>query len=212
MFMRNETSFLDSDIIDLPRAPSGVAPEPRAALNYGMIAGTMVETEFGWQPVEALAAGIRLFTYDGGLRPLARVERSFARVAEGAGLVQIPGGVIKGVADVTLLPDQLVMIDSTEAEISHGRPTVLIPAAAFFGVPGVRVLTSDAVLDLTTLAFEDEEVIFAGGELRLHCPAPDGGLTALTRAPGSGFWDVLDVGQGRDLLADLFAPDLPEAA
>ncbi|MFY0691109.1 MAG: Hint domain-containing protein [Paracoccaceae bacterium] len=210
--MRNESAFLDSDIIDLSQAAPDVAPEPRAELNYGMTAGTMVETEFGWRPVETLAAGIKLFTYDGGLRPLARVERSFARAAAGAGLVRISGGVIEGVADAKLLPNQLVLIDSAAAEAALGRPSVLIPAAAFDGVPGVGRRASDAVLDLTTLAFEDEEVIFADGALRVHCPALDGGVTALTHAPGSGFWDVLDVAAGREILAGLMGSGLPAAA
>lgn len=204
MFMRNETAFIDSDIVTIPGLENTARTDAKPALNYGMPVGTLVETEQGWDAVETLSVGQMLVTTEGDLKPLTRVEHSFATLPRGLGLIHVSGGIFPGVSDLVLLPEQLILLTSPLAEVRFGTPDVLLPAAALDVAMGVEVASGGIQVQLTSFGFEDEEVIFAGGDMRLHCPkARD--ASVLTTTPGSDFWTVLDAEDGRSLTRDLYA-------
>ncbi len=204
MFMHNETAFIDSDIVTFPGLENSTQKDTKPALNYGMPMGTLVETDAGWEAVETLVVGQKLVTTEGETKALTRVEHSFATLPKDQGFIHIAGGIFPGVSDLVLLPDQLVMITSSLAEARYGTPDILLPAAALDVAMGVEVASGGIAVQLTSFGFEDEEVIFAAGDLRLHCPkAKD--RAVLTETPGSDFWTVLDAEDGRALTRDLYA-------
>lgn len=204
MFMRNETAFIDSDIISIPGLDPTKTRELAPALNYGMLAGTLVETTRGYEPVESLSVGTKLMTYDGEYRALTRVEHSFTNLAKSHGLIHIPGGILPGVSDIALLPDQLIMLSSPLAEARFGSPDVMIPAAALDVMQGVQSGPAGSVVQLTSFGFADEELVYVSGDLRLHCPLSDTGAV-LIQSARSEFWTVLEIEDARGLTHDLYA-------
>lgn len=164
----------------------------------GLLAGTMVDTEFGWRRVESLVPGDRVQTFDGGLRPLTAVQHSEIDQPLGMGvnLVNVPAGVLDNCSDINLLAEQRVLLDLAEAEDRFGTPLVLVPAAALEGWNGVTCRESMAFTTAVSLVFADEEVLFANTGVLLHCPTPD-----IAEGPEvSGFFTALNFNQSRFLL------------
>jgi len=175
MYIHNQSTFTDGEKIILAGL---VAPDPRPQGLTGLMAGTRVETEFGWRAVEALTPGDRLFTYDGGLRRVQHVERTFfdfeCTNVLPDGLVLVPGGMLNNCAEMLVLPDQPLMIESLMAQRMFGVANVLLPAAALVGYLGVRRTRPGAEGQALTLVFEDEETVWANGGVLFHCPGQRG--------------------------------------
>ncbi len=165
-------------------------PQPDA----GIIAGTLVETESGWQPVERLRAGEYVQTFDGGLRQVQQIERSYYGAAHGGfaidGVVFIPGGALGNCDDLFAMPEQHLMIESKLAEELLGTPVVLLPASALVGFYDVKWQHPQAVIEAVTLGFAQEEVVFANSGVLLYCP----------KDAGSDFFTVLDHWRAKALL------------
>ena len=124
MFMQDFTKLTTAFAHVTPRQPS-VVPAPVIG---GIVAGTLVETETGWLPVENLRIGTRVHTLDGGLtRVLALDRRSLAPQAE-TSLIHVPGGHFDACSDLMLVPGQHVLLD-TLGDSTHGHaPYLLVPA------------------------------------------------------------------------------------
>lgn len=183
-----------------PGAGTGRLSRPILRLpTAGLVAGTLVETDAGWQPVESLAIGQPVQTWDGGLQPLVRLERR--RIAPGAGLVAVPGGVLSTCSDLLLLPDQHVLVETGAAAMLLDQDVALVPAAALLGWQGVTVERPRRGIDIIGLAFETEEAVYANTGALVHCAAA--GAPA-REVPRSEFFTVLDRDGARALLG--FAP------
>ncbi len=171
-------------------ALSGSSPQPDA----GLIAGTLVETENGWQPIELLRAGQYVQTFDGGLRQVRQIERSYYGAAHGGfaidGVVFIPGGALGNCDDLFAMPEQYLMIESRLAEELLGTPVVLLPASAFVGFYDVEWQHPQGVIEAVTLRFDQEELVYANSGVLLHCP----------KDAGSDFFTVLDHWRAKALL------------
>lgn len=172
----------------------------------GFLAGTLVESDAGWQPVETLAIGQPVQTWDGGLRPLARLERR--RIAPAAGLVAVPGGVLSTCSDLILLPDQHLLVETGAAAALLDQDVALVPAAALLGWQGVQTIRPRQGRDVIALAFEAEEVVYANTGALIHCPAAGAPARPV---PRSEFFTVLDRDGARALLGFAPAPIDPAA-
>jgi hypothetical protein len=175
-----------------------LAHNPRPILRLptsGFAAGTLVETAQGWQPVETLAIGQPVQTWDGGLQPLTRLERK--RIAPGAALIRVPGGVLSVCSDMLLLPGQHVLVETGAAAEAMDQDVALVPAAALDGYQGITRERLRTGLEVVTLAFDTEEVVYANTGALLHCPAAD---AASPGAPRSEYFTVLDMAEARALL------------
>ena len=180
-------------------ANRSAAPRPLLRLpRAGVLAGTLVETETGWQPVETLAIGQRVQTWDGGLQPLVGLGRQ--RIAPGAALMSVPGGVLSTCSDLLLLPGQHLLVSTGAAAELLECDRALVPAAALEGWNGIAPCRPRQAHDVITLRFEAEEAVYANTGALLHCAADAGGA-----APRSEFFTVLD----RDGTRALFGLDLP---
>jgi hypothetical protein len=177
-------------------APAAAARPLLRLPSSGLVAGTLVETAEGWQPVESLAIGQRVQTWDGGLRPLQRLEA--VRVAPGAGLVALPGGVLSTCSDMLLLPGQHLLVETGAAAEVLDQDVVLVPASALDGYRGAAAVRQRKGVDVIRLGFEAEEIVYANTGAMLHCPAV--GAAAPAEAPRSGFFTALDREGARRLL------------
>lgn len=193
-------AFRPADPAPVVTAPAGLGPILRLPAS-GLVAGTLVETAEGWQPVESLAIGQCVQTWDGGLQPLRRLEA--VRVAPGAGLIALPGGVLSTCSDMLLLPDQHLLVETGAAAEALDQDVVLVPAAALDGYRGAAVLRQRKPVEVIRLGFEAEEIVYANTGAMLHCPAEgvaagQAGRPAL--APRSEFFTALDRAGARALL------------
>ena len=169
------------------------APRPLLRLPHaGMLAGTLVETETGWQPVETLAIGQRVQTWDGGLQPLTGLARQ--RIAPAAALVSVPGGVLSTCSELLLLPGQHLLVATGAAAEFLDCDRALVPAAALEGWNGIALVRPRQAHDVVTLSFDAEEAVYANTGALIHC-APD----TAEAAPRSDFFTVLDRAGARAL-------------
>ncbi len=162
----------------------------------GLIAGTLVETKTGWQPVETLTIGDALQTLDGGLaRILALDRRAFRPEPETAPLL-IPGGSFDACSDLLLLPGQHLLLDTLD-DTTTDAPFAMIPALALQGRGGVNRHFTAETLHILTPLFADEEVIYANSGVLLHCP---GLLDGANSFPDNSFFPRLDAACARAFL------------
>lgn len=144
----------------------------------GIVAGTHVATTNGWRPVEAIIPGERILTFDGGLQPVLRVKRarlwSRARACPRRSWpLTVPSQALGNNTPMTLLPDQPVMLESDAAEDISGDPFALLPAEALEGFRGIARIFPEESVEIVTLYFEIEQVVFANIGARFLCPADD---------------------------------------
>ncbi|WP_164736707.1 Hint domain-containing protein [Pararhodobacter zhoushanensis] len=144
------------------------------ALAEGLIAGTLVATELGWQPVEDLQVGDRVVTFDNGMRPLQSVRVSTlwtAAAAAPTGLwpLHLPAGALGNRTAMLLLADQPVLIESDAGEDLFGDAFTLVPAGALEGYKGVTRTAPAREVTIVTLEFADDEVVYANGTLLVQC-------------------------------------------
>ncbi|MEQ8255971.1 MAG: Hint domain-containing protein, partial [Roseovarius confluentis] len=91
------------------------------AVKSGLISGTKVATGMGWRPVEAIAAGDKVLTFDGGLQTITKVSR----VGLWSGQdhcprqfwpLEVPAGALGNREVMRVLPGQNIMVESDAAE------------------------------------------------------------------------------------------------
>lgn len=166
-------------------------------LTTGLVAGTLVETATGWQPIEAVQAGDCVQTLDGGLARILRMDRRSLYPAHETSLLTLPGGHYDACSDLLLLAGQHLLIDTLDDTETEGAPFALIPALALLHAPAQPHRLQTA-LEIVTPLFADEEVIYANTGVLLHCP---GLLDGANRYPENSFFPRLDLAQARALLA-----------
>ncbi len=181
----------------------------------GIVSGTMIGTEMGWRPVDALMPGDRVMTFDGGLMPVLAVHRQRGASA-GAPMPRhlwpllVPRQVVGNRTPMTLLPEQLVLIESDTAEAQYGDAFVLIPAVALEGFRGIEAVWSGARYDSVSLGFAAEQMVYCAGSALLHCPGvetTEPRRVDLTEAHELSPMRRLSLSQARAFLAMLKAED-----
>lgn len=173
----------------------------------GLVAGTKVATQMGWRVVEAVAAGDQVLTFDGGLQTVVAVHRHVVWTQGGARDVDswplhVPAGALGNREDMSLLPQQAVLVESDTAEEVFGDPFAMIPAAALDGFRGIMRVAPAARLEIVTLEFAQDEVVFANIGALFLCPAQ----TDLLAAP-SGSYQTLSLEQADMLVGFLELED-----
>ncbi|MDU8943327.1 Hint domain-containing protein [Ovoidimarina sediminis] len=141
----------------------------------GLVGGTRIETEIGWQRVEDVIPGTQIHTFDGGLRTL----KSVIRARYGAdlpkvypeGLTLIPGGALGNCEALYVLPDQGILLAGAAVESVTGQHRVLVRGADIAGHGEIGLAMPVDGIEVVSLRFEDEEVVYANTGLCLHCPA-----------------------------------------
>ena len=173
----------------------------------GIVAGTKVATQIGWRVVEAVAAGDLVLTFDGGLQVVTVVTRQTVRTmgrrADYATWpLTVPAGALGNREAMTLIADQAVMVESDTAEAVFGDPFAMIPAAALDGFRGIYRTAPAEQIEIVTLHFAQDEVIFANIGALFFCPAQ----TDLLAAPAAQTYHTLTADQA-DLLVQFLAQE-----
>lgn len=134
----------------------------------GLVAGTLVETATGWQPVERLSVGDAVHTLDGGLARILGLDRRSLHPDQAAALL-IPGGSFDACSDLMVLQGQHILLDTLDDADLGAAAFALVPAAAFLGA-GARRVHLTAPVEVVTPLFADEEILYANSGVLLHCP------------------------------------------
>lgn len=133
-----------------------------------MAAGTTVLALAGELPVEFLEPGERIITRSG-----ARILRGIeVTVVQNARVIRIAPHVLgasRPETEMTVAPEQPILIRDWRAQALYGAAQALVPAARLADGEYIRAETL-AEVRLYTLRFDGDEVIYAGG-LELACPA-----------------------------------------
>jgi hypothetical protein len=150
----------------------------------GLLGTTLVESATGWRPADSLAIGDTVQTWDGGAARVLGLDRR--PLADGTPALLIPGGLFDVCSDLTLLPDQHLLLDTWHDPDLPDALAVLVPARALEGRPGIRSTTLKQACAVTPL-FAEEEILWAQSGARLHCPE----ITDPQASPDSGFFTRL---------------------
>ncbi len=179
--------------------PSVLAAELLARpVTSGILAGTLVETGRGWQPVETLRMGDAVHTLDGGLARIIGLDRRTLRPDMGQALITLPGGTLDACSDVQLMPGQHLLIDTRNDPDLPDDAFALIPALALDGRMGCTRRYPLRAIEVVTPLFATEEIVWANSGVLIHCP---GIAEGAGRRPASDFFPRLDVPAARALLA-----------
>lgn len=142
----------------------------------GIVVGTRVATATGWRDVGALQEGDEVLTFDGGLQPVIAVRRR--PIWSGRGPcpstfwpLLIPAGALENVKPMWIMPRQGVMLESDVAEKVLGDPFALVPASVLVGVRGIEQSYPNDPVEVVTLCFENDQVVFAEQGTLLFCPS-----------------------------------------
>jgi hypothetical protein len=189
-----------------------------AGIADGMLYGTLIATPTGWRPVESLATGDLVLTFDYGLQAVVEVRRSVLWSAEdttprAAWPVQVPAGAIGNRTDLLLLPEQAVMIEDDAAEAMFGDPFALVPAAVLDGYRGCQRVQPRRRVDVVTPVFEREQILYANGSALLHAPGRAPTVTEIASADAAAVdgYPRLPHRAARELMAHLAGAPQPVA-
>ena len=178
------------EMVDRSGAYDGV----RSFLGHGLIAGTLVASELGWRPVEALAVGDRVATFDNGLQTIVDVRRTQIRVDALPGdqrPVVVPVGALGNKRMTQLMPEQGVVVESDAAQDAFGDPFALVEASVLDGFRNIRRAHHVDELQIVTIFFANSEVIYVDGGLLAHCPTAYLAMSDMGEVCAQSY-DVLD--------------------
>lgn len=191
----------------------GAAVEP-VELGYaeGIAGGTLIATDKGWRAVETLSRGDRVLTFDNAAERVLDIARKV--LWQGPGIcpralwpLAVPAGVLGNRKAMLLLPDQNVMIESDLAEMLFGDPFALIPAAALEGFRGITRICPHGRVEVVSIRFAEDQVVYANGAGMLHCGSIEGlGLT-LDFVITAGAYVPLTLERARRLIALMIRED-----
>ncbi|KRW94575.1 hemolysin [Paracoccus sp. MKU1] len=135
------------------------------------VAGTLIETEGGFIPVEALKAGDLVVTRDNGLQPIrwiGSVRLNAARLQAQPKLraIRIKAGVLgpnTPSSDLLVSPQHRVLVRSKIAMRMFGAMEVLVAAKQLLQIDGVDIAEDLAEIEYFHLLFERHEVVNSNG-------------------------------------------------
>ena len=134
----------------------------------GILSGTRIATNLGWRPVEAIAAGDFVATFDSGWQPVKAVSRQYLPPAYFDYVLTFAQGLLGNTRPMAAVPSQPVLIESDVAELLFDDPFALVPAQALADVEGVLLNAQTAPAEVVRVHLEHDELIFAeGGALML---------------------------------------------
>lgn len=142
----------------------------------GLVAGTRIATAMGWRPVEAIAPGDSILTFDGGHLPVRDVIRGTlwrdaTQCPQALWPLLVPADAIGNAQPMMLLPEQAALVESDTADLILDDPFAALPAASLAGFRGIERVAPQAEISVIQLVFDADEVVFAAGGALVLCPA-----------------------------------------
>lgn len=179
----------------------------------GLVAGTRVATRMGWRPVEAIAVGDEVLTFDHGLQTVIEVRREAVWTGTTAcpqhlWPLVVPANALGNLKETSLLPEQHVLVESDAADDFLGDPFAMLPAAALEGFRGIRREEPADMIEVVTIHFRRDEVVFANiGALFFQPKATC--LVGDADEVSTNEYDVLPIGTARELVGIMILDDQP---
>lgn len=204
MFMGWKKGTFDAALLG-EDAPHRTVDGSNYTAGAGILSGTNVATPQGWRGVEAVAVGDDVMTFDGGFQRVIGISRSLLWAPiedcpEALWPIRVAEGVIGNRRALQLLPDEIVMIESDLAEQLFDDPFALIAAQALENLPGVERVPPEGYVEVVTLSFEQDELIFVEGAALVLCQSIGAGATmsldALLADDDTGY-HVLSLGDAK---------------
>jgi hypothetical protein len=160
---------------DLGAGAGGLIGVPGGTAS-GLVAGTKVATTFGWRPVEAVVPGDKVLTFDAGMQTVTQISRGelWRRdepCPKSLWPLAVPVEALGNAQAMVLLPEQSVIIESDVGEELYGDPFTLIPAAALEGFRGIHRIEPVRGIEVVTLHFTRDQVIFGSAGALFFCPS-----------------------------------------
>jgi hypothetical protein len=151
------------------------AEKPAKVRRQGLIAGTRVASNIGWRKVEKLAVGDKVLTFDNGMQVIVGIDRQIlfanaSEVPDWESVLVFPVGALGNRDEIRLPADLGIMLESESACDQMGDPYAVVPAQALEGLCGIHRSPPTGQIELITLVFSHEEVIYIDGGLQVHCP------------------------------------------
>ncbi|WP_420586586.1 Hint domain-containing protein [Ruegeria sp.] len=156
--------------------------KPTAALNArrgGLVHGTKVATKGGWTPVEELRTGDLVRTANNGFQRINRIATDCITVAANETKpenlpVRVPSHAAYNGRPIWLMPEQGVALDNSKLGHDPNVRTISQPVVSARFLSGMFRITSDtpaSYFDISTLFFDEDEVIVIEGGFRAYCPS-----------------------------------------
>lgn len=180
----------------------------------GLVGGTRIATEMGWRPVEAVAVGDLVLTFDNGLQPVVAVTRTPVETPSRPSFfntpIRVPVGALGNAKSMILLPDQSVVVESDAAEDLFGDPFAALKARDLFGLAGIDHADPADVREVVTLHFAEDQVLHADGGALIVATADIPGETTLaflTHARTPAPYATYDGQAARMIVSRMAQPD-----
>lgn len=177
----------------------------------GFVAGMKVASNRGWRAVEKLTVGDKALTFDHGMKTIVDIQREAFfipehKLSKRQSPLLVPKGVMNNRTDIWLMPDQGLLVESDAAMDALGDPFAVVPAHVLHGLKGIRRAAPGDRLNITTLAFAEDEVIYAEGGMLAYCPRP---RCILTDGPTTDvpLYNILDEHRARFLVECMIEED-----
>lgn len=179
----------------------------------GILSGTPIATPEGWCLVEDLLPGDAVLTFEAGAQTLTELEMQPFDAEIGPTPhpywpLQVPVWALDNRAELMLLPEQAVLIESDAADDIYGDPFALIPATALLGFRGIEVCRPPDAAQVVRLGFGADQIIYAARGVLLFCPALHLDLGTAQPAPE---YPILSDPQARALVSCLMAEGIGAA-
>ncbi|WP_424831075.1 Hint domain-containing protein [Ruegeria sp.] len=153
-------------------------PSQRGAVTArrgGLVHGTKVASTSGWKRVEKLKVGDLVRTVDDGFKEVRRVSTDLVTIPAGETRadclpVQVPSRAAYNGRVVWLMPEQGMAIDHSKIDPSQTEISV-VAARLLSGTCRLRSRAPASSFEVTTLFFDQDQVIFIEGGLQAYCPA-----------------------------------------
>ncbi|QFU07318.1 hypothetical protein PARPLA_01159 [Rhodobacteraceae bacterium THAF1] len=185
----------------------------------GLAAGTKVATSIGWRPVEALIAGDKVLTFDAGLQKITRIDRALLWAEDTPcprhlWPMEVPAHALGNHAPMRLLPEQCVILESDTAEEIFGSPFSMVPAAALEGFRGIARTEPRGMVEVVSICFAEDQVVFANVGALFHCPRVIAGeiVRDSLEIEDGGLYAPMDIERAETLTAMIEAEESREAA
>ncbi|MEL0435728.1 Hint domain-containing protein [Phycobacter sp. K97] len=178
-------------------------PLPMVSVGQGgFMAGTHVASNLGWRPIEALAVGDEVLTFDHGMQPIVELGRETLLMSEellDAMLcpLLVPRDALNNRVPMYLMPDQGVLIESDLVEDVQGDPFAIVPACALDGYRGIQRLHPGARMELIVPRFAQDQVIYLEAGFLGYAPAQ---RDLVADPTGEELYSVLSHKDARDLV------------
>jgi len=161
-----------------------VGARPQTARRGGFVHGTKIATTSGWKKIERIKVGDLVRTLDNGFREVRRISSDQitipAEETRPENLpVQVPSRAAYNGGSVWLMPEQGMALDQSKLDPSCAGVSV-IPARLLSGAGRLRSRAPGGTFDVSTLFFDQNEVIFIEGGLQAYCSTGRIGLRSVT--------------------------------